>query len=352
LIKGEIIINHLQGPPYDLSGINEEEIIFKLANHFPADIYFFIWRCCEEKNELRFKFTLPIYFNSRFQMRAVINLSRLELVNTINREGPHVGIEKLVASDIRITRRGSIIFQEWIKIGFVSTILNISHDIRRDYNAFNNYFYENFKFSKELEESKIKISKIKIITYENCFFLKGPAEHKIQVCVEYRQFLTMDTLKEEVGLVSALISCGFCNENFIFTIKPKTYNKYIISKKAIKRGCPNCKYPHFRTRFLIFLYRDEFNFEKYLTNKDKDKLYSLKHKQKKKTLLRFKIFISNNVFSSLEKRLIINDFEKELDKKWDELKVEYILFDEFKDSINDFYNKQKNEIRDSLDNYL
>ena len=345
--------NHfLQGPPYDLREIYEEGILIKLANNFPADIYFFIWRCCEEDDKLSFKFTLPVYFDSRFQMRAVKYLSRLKLVDPITWKGPHVGTERLKPSDIKLTKDGRNIFKEWLDFGFIDAIVNLPHDIRRDVRVFNNYFYENFKCSMEYEQRKNKLPKIEIIDYVNSFFLEGPDIHKIQVCVEYRQKVSIDRLSEEMRLVVVQISCGFCNEKFEFTIMPKTYNKYIKSKKAIRRGCPNCKFPNYGTRYLLFFYRNEFNFERFLTRRSRVLLYNQKYELKNQILLKFKIFISNNVYGSSEKRLIINIFENELDMKWNELKDDNILFDEFEVSVNNFYDKKKKEIRDSLNNCL
>ena len=340
--------NILQGPPYDLSQIYKEEILFKLANNFPADFYFFIWRCCEEKVNLRFKFTLSEYFDSKFQMRAVIYLSRLGLVNPINWDGPHVGIENLVASDIKISKEGKILFQKWIKKGLVHIIIDLPHEIRRNIRTFNNYFCNNFKFSKELEKRRNEISRIEVVDYEDFYLLNGPKEHEIKICVEYRQKLITGTIKEEIRFVSALISCGFCEKGFIFTIKPKTFSQYITSKKTIRRGCPNCKYPHFRTRFSLFFYNNKFCFERYLTERDKEILFNQKQREKKKILRRFTIFISNTILNPSEKKLDIRTFEIELEEKWDEIKGEHLLFNEFQEALKEFYLEKKSEIKESL----
>ncbi|KKK65230.1 hypothetical protein LCGC14_2976260, partial [marine sediment metagenome] len=90
------------------------------------------------------------------------------------------------------------------------------------------------------------------------------------------------------------------------------------------------------------------NFERYLTEYNKDKLLKHKLKLQKKILRRFKIFISNNVINHYEKELINRMFEEELDDKWDELKVHSILLNEFQGSLEDFYNQKKNEIKNSL----
>ena len=338
----------LQGPPYNLSHIYKEEILYKLANNFPADIYFFIWRSCEERNDLRFKFTLPIYFDSKFQMRTVIYLSRLGLVNPINWDGLHKGIENLVASDIKISKTGKDTFQKWIEIGFVNIIINLPHEIRRNVEAFNNYFCNNFNFSRVLEERKNNLSIIELIEYEKFYLLNGHEEHEINMYVEYQQKIIKDKLFKEVSFVSILVSCGFCQKGFIFTITPETFDKYKNSNKPFKRGCPNCKYPLFRTKFSLFLNTKNFSYERYLTEKDKEKLYDQKQKEKNEILNRFKIFISNNIFNPSLKQLEIETFKKELDTVCNEKNSDSILINEFRGCLKDFYFEKKKQIKKSL----
>lgn len=79
-------------------------------------------------------------------MRAVIYFSKLGLVKPIRWRVLNQGIKNLVASDIKISKYGSTFFQKWIEIGLVNIIINVSNDIRRYVEGFNNYFYNNFKF--------------------------------------------------------------------------------------------------------------------------------------------------------------------------------------------------------------
>ncbi len=341
--------NILQGPPYDLSQIHEEEILFAIISNFPANLYFFIWRCCEEKDDLRFTFTLPVYYDSKFQKQTVNHLSRLGLVNPINWDGPHVGIEKLVASDIRISKKGKEIFQNWLEVGLVEIIIHLPHNIRRNVRNFNNYFYHNFRFSQTLEKGKFQLSEDKLLDDMKFYSLDGPKEHYIKIVVEYKQMIIRNALRKKLKNMSVLISCGFCQNDFVIVIKPKTFNKYKTYKKLFKIGCPNCRYPQqYRTRFFLDFYNKKFEIERFLANHDKELLYNEKFKIKNEIIRRFKIFTSNNIFNTIEKQMVIRNFEEELDEKWDELKVHSILFNEFLKLIEEFYLQKKNGIKSKL----
>ena len=102
------------------------------------------------------------------------------------------------------------------------------------------------------------------------------------------------------------------------------------------------------TRFLIYFHKDKFEFETYLTERDRRMLPEDKRNLKDQFVQRFKIFIYNNFFNPSEKVLEIKLFEKELNEIWNELNVDSVLFKEFQDIITDFYIQKKKKIKDSL----
>lgn len=338
---------NLQGPPYDLSGIVGEEILFKLAKNYPADIYFFIWRCCLDSNELQFDFTIPKYFEPKFQMQTVRNLARLRLVEPIDWKRLHKGFERFIPSDIKITKYGESIFQEWLKVSFVSLVINLPHDIRVDAKNFNDYFIQNFHFSDQFILSSPTDSKVEIIDSLKQFKLDGTQKHNIEVVIEYRAKVSFK-IKEKIRLAIVLIHCGYCKENFIFTIKPKTYRKYLTPKKALRRGCPNCKYPQRRTRFYLFFNDKRFEVENYFTDKDKKKLQKEKDDKIEEIYSRFNTFILNTTFDSSRKNELIGNFSEEFEDRLKEIKYKSMMLSEFQEFLELFYQQQKKKIMELL----
>ena len=338
---------NLQGSPYDLSGIVGEEILFKLAKNYPADIYFFIWRCCLDSKELQFDFTIPKYFEPNFQMQTVMNLARLKLVEPIDWKRLHKGFEKFIPSDIKITKYGASIFHEWLEVSFVSFLINLPHDIRVDAKNFNDYFIQNFHFSDQFILSSPTDSRVEIIDSVKQFKLDGTQKHNTEVIIEYRAKISSE-IKEKIRLVTVSIHCGHCNKCFIFTIKPKTYKKYLKAKKPLSRGCPNCKYPQCRTKFYLYFHDKRFEVENYFSDKDKKKLQKEKDDMIEELYRRFNNFISNTTFDSSRKYKLIGDFSEEFEDILKKKEYKSMMLSEFQEFLELFCQQQKQKIMDLL----
>jgi len=133
---------------FSISGISHMDLILKIINDYPGDLYFFYWRGYLENINKRRKLKLDVYSRKFFWFKTIQNLAKLGLMEKPRPyQNKHNHFEHI---KYPISSSGKKIHKIWEKYGLWNFIENVPREYFSNINEFNYYVKE-----KILNEEKI-----------------------------------------------------------------------------------------------------------------------------------------------------------------------------------------------------